>query len=117
MKVLITEKTVKLAKSNKFTLCVDSNLSKREIKEIIKKDLSLDVTDVQIQNKKTIKKLRKGNEINVRGYKKAIVTLKSGQKFPGYEILEEEKKKQERERKLAKKKRSEQEKTQSKEKS
>lgn len=92
MKAFITEKTVNLAKTGKFTIVFVNGLNKKQIIDEFKKKYSVDVLKVNIINHKPIKKLKKGRSSVDRGFTKAILTLKAGQKIPGYEIIDEEKK-------------------------
>lgn len=92
MKAFITEKTVSLAKTGKFTIIFVNGLNKKQIIDEFKKKYSVDVLKVNIINHKPVKKLKKGKLSVDKAFTKAIVTLKEGQKIPGYEIIEEEKK-------------------------
>ncbi|MFZ5596990.1 MAG: 50S ribosomal protein L23 [Bacillota bacterium] len=84
-KPLITEKTMDLAGENKYTFVVDLNSNKIEIKRAVEELFKVKVTKVH-----TIR--CKGKEVRVRGrlgrtsdYKKAIVTLKEGDKIEIFE--------------------------------
>ena len=60
---------------------VDRKATKPEIKKIIQTTYKVDVEDVNIVNIK-LKQRRLGRSVGVKpGYKKAVVTLKEGQKL------------------------------------
>ncbi len=94
MKILtpyISEKTVNLAKEGKFTLLVGKNLTKKEIKYLLKLYYKVDAVEVKIINKKNRKKKAAKGMKTKRGGKKLIVKLKEKQTIPGFEIIEEQK--------------------------
>jgi large subunit ribosomal protein L23 len=77
----ITEKNTLLQEQNKYIFDVDFNANKTEIKKEIKRLYNVDVVKVNIINMPE-KKKRFGNKFfEKRGTKKAIVTLKDGQKI------------------------------------
>lgn len=78
---IITEKSVILAENGKYTFKVDKKATKNEIKKAIKKLFNVDVIDVNIIKTKPKKVMRHRVEGVKSGYKKAIVTLKKGQKI------------------------------------
>lgn len=92
MKAFITEKTVSLAKVGKFTVVFTQDMNKKEIIDILRKKYSIDATKVNIINQKPVKKLKRGKVSVAKAFTKAIITVKEGQKTPGFEIIEEEKK-------------------------
>ena len=60
---------------------VDKNAAKPEIRKIIENAYKVNITDVRIINVKS-KKKRLGQSVGVRpGYKKAMITLKVGQRL------------------------------------
>lgn len=78
---LITEKGTQISSLGKYLFLVDKKATKPEIKKIIKAVYKVDITQVNIVNVKP-KKRRLGASVGVKsGYKKAIVTLKAGQKL------------------------------------
>ncbi len=78
---LITEKGTQGSSLGKYLFLVDKKATKPEIKKIVGAVYKVDVTAVNIVNVKS-KKRRLGQTLGVRpGYKKAIVTLKVGQKL------------------------------------
>jgi large subunit ribosomal protein L23 len=77
----ITEKNTLLQEQNKYIFNVDFNANKTEIKKEIKRLYNVDVLSVNIINIPA-KKKRFGNKFfEKRRVKKAIVTLKDGQKI------------------------------------
>lgn len=93
-KPLITEKSHRLVKEkNEYTLVVDREADKKMIKKAVEELFGVKVLKVKIINKpekvKRTGKLRKFTKI--AGYKKAIITLKEGDKIPLFEIEGEKK--------------------------
>ena len=76
---LVTEKSTNLSEQNKVTFKVNSKANKRNLKINIEKIFKVNVTKVNIINKKSRVKVTRGKKVRVKGYKKAIVTLKKGQ--------------------------------------
>ncbi|MFH1759370.1 MAG: 50S ribosomal protein L23 [Patescibacteria group bacterium] len=78
---LITEKGTDMGVLGKYLFLVRNNATKPEIKKVIEGEYKVKVTDVNIINTKP-KARRLGRTKGVKpGYKKAIVTLKAGQKL------------------------------------
>ena len=76
---IITEKATILSEQNKTVFKVHEKANKRIIKKNIEKLFKVNVIKVNIVNKKLRKKNVRGKKVKVRGYKKAIITLKKGQ--------------------------------------
>ena len=76
---LITEKSTNLSEQNKIIFKVNVNANKKNIKTNIEKIFKVNVTKVNIINKKTRIKITRGKKVKVKGFKKAIITLKKGQ--------------------------------------
>ncbi len=76
---LITEKSTNLSEQNKIIFKVNVKANKKNIKTNIEKIFKVNVTKVNIINKKTRIKITRGKKVRVKGFKKAIVTLKKGQ--------------------------------------
>ena len=75
----ITEKATFLSEQNKVVFKVHPGAKKMAIKKSIEKIFKVNVTKVNIINKKNRIKITRGKKIKVKGYKKAIITLKKGQ--------------------------------------
>ena len=75
----VTEKTTNLSEQNKIVFKVPTKANKKNLKSNIEKIFKVNVTKVNIINKKTRMKTTRGKKVKVKGYKKAIVTLKQGQ--------------------------------------
>ena len=75
----LTEKSTSLSEMNKVVFKVNRQSNKRSVKKSIEKIFKVDVVKVNIVNKQGRVKIVRGKKIKVRGYKKAIVTLKKGQ--------------------------------------
>ena len=76
---LVTEKSTNLSAQNKVTFKVHNNANKKNIKNNVEKIFKVNVTKVNIINKKTRIKTARGKKVKVKGFKKAIITLKKGQ--------------------------------------
>tara|TARA_B100000287_G_scaffold380658_1_gene384515 strand:+ start:296 stop:586 length:291 start_codon:yes stop_codon:yes gene_type:complete len=76
---MVTEKSTNLSSQNKVVFQVVKSADKKNIKKSIEKIFKVNVTKINIINKKQRIKVARGKKIKVSGYKKAIVTLKKGQ--------------------------------------
>ena len=76
---LVTEKSTNLSEQNKIIFKVHSKANKINLKSNIEKIFKVNVIKVNIINKKTRIKSVRGKKVRVRGFKKAIITLKKGQ--------------------------------------
>ena len=78
----ITEKATALTASNQYVFLVKSTASKPEVKKAIHAIYKVDALSVNILNR-TGKTKRSGRGIKgkTEGYRKAIVTIKEGQKI------------------------------------
>lgn len=88
----ITEKSVLLTKSGKYTVLVSGDLAKPQIASILKGTFKLSPLEIKILVKKPLKKKKAKGMTSDRGFKKAIIKLKSGEIFPGFDSFKEEKK-------------------------
>lgn len=78
---LITEKATKLSESGRYIFLVAPQATRPEIKKAVKEAYRVDAIKVNVVNVKS-KARRLGRTLGRKpGYKKAIVTLKSGQKL------------------------------------
>tara|TARA_B100001175_G_C19349652_1_gene561662 strand:+ start:116 stop:406 length:291 start_codon:yes stop_codon:yes gene_type:complete len=75
----ITEKSTNLSEQNKIIFKVPHKANKNNLKKTIEKIFKVNVTKINIINKKSRTKLTRGRKIKVSGFKKAIVTIKKGQ--------------------------------------
>ena len=76
---LVTEKSTNLSEHNKIIFKVNTNANKKTLKSNIEKIFKVNVTKINIINKQSRNKLTRGKKVKVKGYKKAIITLKKGQ--------------------------------------
>ena len=76
---LVTEKSTNLSDQNKIVFKVPRKANKKNLKTSIEKIFKVNVTKVNIINKKTRIKITRGKKVRVKGFKKAIITLKKGQ--------------------------------------
>ena len=76
---VVTEKSTNLSEINKVVFKVNSMANKKSIKKSIEKIFKVNVIKINIINKQRRIKIARGKKAKVRGYKKAIVTLKKGQ--------------------------------------
>lgn len=105
-KPLISEKSMKLAKIGLYTFIVGKKARKEEIKKAIEEKFEVEVEDVKTANFKDLKKLQKKVRATfiLRGFKKAIVKLKKGQKITLFEADAAKVEKAEEEPKIKEKK-------------
>jgi len=76
---IVTEKSTNMSEQNKIVFKVPTAANKVNLKKNIEKIWKVNVTKINIINKKTRTKLSRGKKVKVRGFKKAIITLKKGQ--------------------------------------
>tara|TARA_B100000989_G_scaffold202390_1_gene153165 strand:- start:1572 stop:1865 length:294 start_codon:yes stop_codon:yes gene_type:complete len=76
---LVTEKSTNLSEQNKIVFKVPTKATKENLKKNIEKIFKVNVTKVNIINKKSRIKFTRGRKVKVSGFKKAIITLKKGQ--------------------------------------
>ena len=76
---MLTEKTTNLSEQNKIVFRVPREANKINLKKNIEKIFKVNVTKINIINKKSRKKIKQGKKVKIQGYKKAIITLKKGQ--------------------------------------
>tara|TARA_B100000424_G_C22742386_1_gene401764 strand:+ start:299 stop:595 length:297 start_codon:yes stop_codon:yes gene_type:complete len=75
---VVTEKSTNQSEQNKIVFKINKNFNKKLIKKNIEKLFKVEVTKVNIVNKKAKIKSTRGRKVRIPGYKKAIVTLKKG---------------------------------------
>jgi len=76
---VVTEKSTNLSEQNKIIFKVPTKANKISLKKNIEKIFKVNVTKINIIIKKKRNKLVRGKKVKVKGYKKAIITLKKGQ--------------------------------------
>ena len=76
---IVTEKSTNLSDQNKVIFKVPKGANKINLKKSIEKIFKVNVTKINIINKKRKIKITRGKKVSVKGYKKAIITLKKGQ--------------------------------------
>ena len=76
---IVTEKSTNQSEQNKIVFKVNKNFNKKLIKKNVEKIFKVEVTKVNIVNKRSKTKTTRGRKVKVSGFKKAIVTLKKGQ--------------------------------------
>ena len=76
---LVTEKSTNLSDQNKIIFKVNKKANKKNLKNNIEKIFKVNVTKINIINKKSRIKTTRGKKVRVKGFKKAIITLKKGQ--------------------------------------
>ncbi|MFZ5752949.1 MAG: 50S ribosomal protein L23 [Bacillota bacterium] len=85
IKPVVTEKTTNLMEENKYTFEVDRDANKIEIKHAVESIFKVNVVDVKTLTVKS-KPKRMGKYVGrTSSWKKAIVTLKPGERLPIFE--------------------------------
>jgi len=85
IKPVVTEKTTGMMEENKYTFKVDPRANKIEIKHAVETIFKVSVTDVKTMNIPGKMKRQGRTQGLTTGWKKAIVTLKAGQRLPIFE--------------------------------
>ena len=75
----VTEKSTNLSEQKKIVFKVPQKANKKNLKQSIEKIFKVNVTKINIINKKSKIKLARGRKVKVAGFKKAIITIKKGQ--------------------------------------
>lgn len=83
---VITEKSMQLVKSGKYTFRVSRTTNKRKIKKAVRDKFNVDAVKVSTINVKPKRKNMQRHEYIVPAYKKAIVKVKDGQKIDLFEV-------------------------------
>jgi len=76
---LVTEKSTNMSEQNKIIFKVPNRANKKNLKTNIEKIFKVNVTKINILNKKGRTKIARGKKVKISGFKKAIITLKKGQ--------------------------------------
>jgi len=76
---IVTEKSTNLSEQNKIVFKVPNKSNKSILKKNIEKIFKVNVIKVNIINKQSRTKITRGKKVKIKGYKKAIITLKKGQ--------------------------------------
>ena len=76
---MVTEKSTNLSEQNKIVFKVPRTANKTNLKKNIEKIFKVNVTKINIIKKQSKNKLTRGRNVKIKGYKKAIITLKKGQ--------------------------------------
>lgn len=83
---IITEKAISKIIEGVYTFKVANSANKVEVAKAVKDLYKVDVVRVNVIKIKAEEKLVRGRfQARIKGWKKAIVTLKKGQKIPGFE--------------------------------
>jgi large subunit ribosomal protein L23 len=94
IKPILTEKGLKLAKEGKYSFWLDRALSKSQIKNLIGELFAVHVVSVRTLNfRGRIKTNVKRVKIKIPARKKAIISLKEGEKIDLFETKKGKKKK------------------------
>tara|TARA_B100001029_G_scaffold119106_1_gene98833 strand:+ start:25 stop:321 length:297 start_codon:yes stop_codon:yes gene_type:complete len=76
---IVTEKSTNISEQNKIVFRVPLKANKKNLKKNVEKIFKVNVTKINIINKRNRIKVTRGRKVKVKGYKKAIITLKKGQ--------------------------------------
>tara|TARA_B100000686_G_scaffold337556_1_gene408857 strand:+ start:293 stop:586 length:294 start_codon:yes stop_codon:yes gene_type:complete len=76
---VVTEKSTNLSEQNKIVFKVPARANKINLKKSIEKIFKVNVIKINIINKQPRLKITRGRKVKIKGYKKAIITLKKGQ--------------------------------------
>jgi large subunit ribosomal protein L23 len=89
-KPVISEKSMRLAAIGQFTFVVDKLATKHQIAQVVENHFKVNVVKVATLKVKAKTKRfgKKRQEVKLSDYKKAIVTLKKGQKIDLFDVKE-----------------------------
>ena len=76
---IVTEKSTSLSEQNKVVFRVPNSSNKLILKKNIEKIFKVNVTKINIIKKQSKNKFTRGRIVKIKGYKKAVITLKKGQ--------------------------------------
>ena len=84
---VITEKSMNDVSKGRYTFRVDNKANKNEIKKEVEKRFTVNVTNISTVTIKgrTARRGSRRNEVKLQPFKKAVVTLKAGQKIGMFE--------------------------------
>lgn len=89
LKPIITEKSMQDSTKGKYVFQVDFKANKHQIAENIQSIYKVEVTKVNIIKVGSEEKTVRGRyKIKTQPWKKAIITVKKGQKIEGFEVKE-----------------------------
>ncbi len=80
-KIVVTEKSARAHEAGKYTFHVNSAATKNEIKKAVKSLYKVDAVSVRTLNEQPLRRRYRGKLSLKQANKKAIVTLKEGQKI------------------------------------
>jgi large subunit ribosomal protein L23 len=87
LKPVLSEKSLAGSEIGKYIFVVDDACNKHQVAQAIKEIYKAEVIKVNIINVQPEDRLIRGRiQAHSKGYKKAIVTLKKGQKIEGFEF-------------------------------
>tara|TARA_B100001029_G_C14968857_1_gene398956 strand:+ start:339 stop:632 length:294 start_codon:yes stop_codon:yes gene_type:complete len=76
---VVTEKSTNISEQNKIVFKIPAKANKKSLKKSIEKIFKVNVIKINVINKKNRIKTTRGKKVKIKGYKKAIITLKKGQ--------------------------------------
>ncbi|MEI6040343.1 MAG: 50S ribosomal protein L23 [Candidatus Berkelbacteria bacterium] len=84
---ILSEKSLAGIELGKFIFVVDDSANKHQVAQALKEIYNVDATKVNMIKVQPENKLVRGRfKAHAKGFKKAIVTLKKGQKIEGFEF-------------------------------
>ncbi len=84
---ILTEKSLNVAKDGKYTFVVEAGLNKVEIAKLVNSIYAVHVKSVRTLNYKAGEKRNvRGRKVNIKAFKKAIVTLAKDEKIDAFEV-------------------------------
>ena len=88
VKPVITEKSMQLAQNGKFTFMVHRDVKKEDIKKAVEKQFNVHITHVStnVTKGRSTRAGARRLEITFQPFKKAVVSVKSGEKIDLFDI-------------------------------
>ena len=88
LKPILSEKSLSGGATGKYVFKVAKAANKHLVAEALKKIYKVEVQKVNIINMHPENKVKRGHLSQTKAFKKAVVTLKKGQKIEGFEFKE-----------------------------
>ena len=89
---IVSEKSVQFVAKDKYSFKIPKNYNKLSVMEEIEKKYKVNILKINLIRKKgKIKNFKGKKSGKTQDWKLAIITVKKGQKIPGFEIAEDKK--------------------------
>jgi len=83
---ILSEKSLAGVENGKYVFKVAKSANKQTINEVLKNIYKVEAIKINIINSQPEERVRRGHKTMTRSSKKAMITLKKGQKIEGFEF-------------------------------